>query len=499
METANRKFINIMFDIFGYSFVGILAFLFGLVLQNYNSNGEFFKMILNYAGDVRSVILVIFVQLLLILLFGHAYAKSILLGKEDLEAQDGIDVCAIVGHWLETIIVIIAVMLVMIQIIWPTFLNRYFWCTILLNSASYVLSFIAYRRLLVKKYYSEEEQNKLMALRASSCYVLFCPAAVMIGFNILSGANICAMLDGSYLCYLCSIVVWLGLFLVYFADNRSRKNVCAWYLLIVIIGSGVISISDFGSLNDRVVLKNFFLAGMVSVFLSIFESWYVVFRQKENSPNALYFRLTLGVVATTPAVVAILFPIQNFNLVYFLSFWVGMSITDYISFVVVFPIVNSSNKKGGNGKYINTKRNVAFARAGCGIATLILLMLDKYFVFMLNWSDSGAYLVSDDALSTIALGMSIFGLILPMVNHKIRNDGTDYWVDTNKKWKMEAYMTLRIILIVIAILISPYLYGFANGDYEKAILSSGAIIVHLIISLLIYWKKISVDADVEGG
>ena len=246
-------------------------------------------------------------------------------------------------------------------------------------------------------------------------------------------------------------------------------------------------------MNVHLVLKNFFLAAMVAVFLSIFESWYVVFRQKANSPNTLYYRITLGVVAATPAVVAILFPIQNFNIIYYLSFWIGISITDYISFVVVFPFVNGEqSKKTDSPEYISTKRNVAIARACCGIATLIFLMLDKYFPFMPAWNDSGPQLVSDDVVSMVSLLASILGIGVPLFNHKNRNDGSEYWLDSNKHWKIEAYMTLRIILIFIAIIFSSYLYGLIDGDYVKAKFSSGAIMLHLFASMLIFWKSTQV-------
>ena len=513
----NRKFINIMFDIFGYSFVGILSFAFGLVLQNYNSGGDFFKLIWNYTGNVRQVILVIALQLFLILIFGHAYARSILLNNELLKSQDGIDPCSIIGHWLETIIVIVAVMLVILQVVFPDLFNKYFWCTIGTNAGAYILSFLAYRRLRVKKTNSErDDDKKLLELKESSHYVLFCPAVVMIGLNILTGANICVMLEGNYLCYICNIVVSIGLGIVYFVKRYANKYFWAVCILIV-LGIGIVSISDFGSMSDRLVLKNFFLATMVSVFLSIFESWYVVFRQKANSSNTLYYRITLGVVAAAPAVVAILFPIQDFNIIYYLTFWIGISVTDYISFVVVFPFVNDKQNKKEDGseevsseevsseevssedKYISAKRKVAIARACCGIATLIFLMLDKYFPFMPAWKDSGAQLVSDDVVSMVSLLASILGIVVPLFSHKKRNDGTEYWLDTNKHWRIEAYMTFRIILIFIAIIFSSYLYDLADGDFIKAKLSSGAIMLHLIVSMLIFWKSTQVHSYGKGN
>lgn len=481
--SSNRKFINTMFDIFGYSFVGVLAFLFGLVLQNYNSNGKFFEMIWSYSNNARHVILVIIVQLLLILLFGHAYAKSVLFGKADLGAEDGIDACAIVGHWLETIIVIVAVFLGVTQIIYPTFFDQYFWCTILFNSTSYILSFFAYRRLLVKKADSHEENKRLDALRTSSRYVLFCPAMLMIGFNILSGANICAMLDGSIICYVCSFIIFIGLLIIYTASSDSMKCIFVCGLLVV-VGFGIASLVSWENRNNNIVLKNFFLASMVSVYLSIFESWYVVFRQKENSPDALYFRLTLGVVSVMPVVATMLFPIQNFNFIYFISSLVGMFITDYISFLVVFPVVNRVRKSGDK-----TKRNIAIARACCGIATLILLMLDKYIVFIPEWYDTDAELISKDVVSVLSLFVALISLVFPYIQYKLKKDKSEYFRDSNGRWQPARFMLLRFTLFFIAILFSDYIYGFVGGDLVKSKLSSIAILIYLFFSLFIFWKS----------
>ena len=484
MSLTNRKYINILFDIFGYSFVGVLAFIFGLVLQNYNSKDAFWGMIWSYSGIVRRVMLVIIIQTLLIFLFGHAYAKSILFGKETVDEKDGMDACGTVGHWLETIIAIVAVILVILQILWPTLLDLYFWVTVMLNSASYVSSFFAYRRLRVRKVENDGEKKKLEDLRSSSRYVLFCPAAIMIGFNIMSGANLCAMLEGNTLCYVFSSIFVIALQPIYYANRKYLKYVSVC-LLFAVVGVGLASVFMTIEEHNSIVLKNCFLACMVSVFLSIFESWYVVFRQKERNPDVFYFRLTLGVVAVAPAVVALLFPIQNFNFVYFISFWIGMGITDYISFLVIFPLLNEAPSKKSR-----KKRFIAFARAFCGIATLILLILDKYITKIPVWYDTGAQLISDDSVSVLSFVVSVIGFVVPFINNRKGQSGNStFFRDSTGNWTVVGYMSLRFLFFGGAIIVSNLLYGFANGEVVKARLSSCGILVYLFFSLWLCWKS----------
>ena len=289
--STNKKFINILFDIFGYSFVGILAYFFGIVLQNYNSgNDRLLSSVINYSSEGCQIVLIIIVQIVLILFFGHAYATIVLSDdpKSD-DAKNKTDICNIVGHWIETIFVSVIVFIALFQVVSPSQLSIYFWLTLLSTVIIYILNLVAYR-IKLKKHPDYKKTAK---------YALFCPALLMIGVNIYLGSNITAFLNGNFFSFLPLIMFFVLYLAIYLIDGKNI-NIVYFLFIICTLATGFFAISSSLSESVKLVLKNLFLSIVVTVFLSIFESWYVSFRQLKEDTKKSYAKVSSFVIILMP-------------------------------------------------------------------------------------------------------------------------------------------------------------------------------------------------------
>lgn len=477
----NKKFVNTTFDIFGYSFVGILAYCFGLVLQNYNSRGGIIVAIKDYAQDARCIIFILLTQVLVILLFGHAYATNVLIEKQDLQTGTGIDVFGVVGHWIETLIICILAFLLFIQIIKPILFTKYFWFTILAILTIYILSFFAYRRLKSDGYSYGKNTAR---------YTLVCPALLMIGVNIYSGANILAFLEGSLISFVPMGLFFLCLLCLYIIDDKHLKIL---YVAcpVIIVSTGILSVNTKLPYATRLVAKNFFLAIMVTIFLSIFESWYVAFRQMQNSTRKVYMKVSAFVVAAMPAIVFFLYPYQDFNIIYIVAFFIGMCITDYVSFVIVLPMIN-----GEKSMETNTKRDIAILRAFCGITTLVCLMMDKYIIINPMWKNNEKYeemlKITPIVISVIALIISYFDIRAKAEKHiTIAEMWGKIWKKSSGKLCITNFFTFRLIVYVAVWFINSGISGFLESDLSKDRLSSYGVFLFFIetVVILVLYEK----------
>lgn len=471
--TGDRRFLKTALDIFGYSFVGALAYCFGLFLQNYNSKGSFYANITDGSLNTHHIIICVIIQFLLILLFGHAYAYVILFKPG---TEENIEVFDIIGHWIETVFICVISFLVLCQIMWPQLLSINFWCTIVANILIYALSFVAYRSLK-----SEKGEFK----RGAARYTLVCPALLMIGVNIYSGADILSLLTGNIISFIPMGLFFFALLLLYVCKGGMLKWVYMVFTVLC-IGAGVASINTGLSSDGQLTMKNLFLAVMASIFLSIFESWYVAFRQMQNSSKELFTKVSAFIVTLMPPLVFFLYPIQDFNFIYYFTVCIGMFIADYVSFLKVFPIIMKEGSIDERGK-----RNIAILRAICGIATLVFLIADKYIVFNPSWNEirenSNVLDILSLIVSVICLIFSYFGISKAQggkltLGEFIKKASKD----TNGNLKMASYIIIRMIVFVFAAATYTFLSGFLNGDISKSKLSSLGIFIFTIETFALY-------------
>lgn len=465
----NRKFAALIFDIFGYSFVGVLAYLFGLVLQNYNVGNGLIKALVDFDHNARDIVMAMLIQVLLIFLFGHAYATAFLINSESYPIENGVNVCGTVGHWLETIFIGIVTFIIIDCILGLEILSWGFRILFVVITISYVFSSFLYR-----SYKSKKDSKQSPRARHSLVY----PTLLMICFNIYVGANILSLLKGEGVYYIPIGVILVFLTWLWFVKDKDIA-ILSTFSIIVIIVSGLMAILKIVPADLQLAMKNFFLAIMVSVFLSIFESWYITIRQMKNADKRVYMRVSMITVALMPPLVFILYPIQQFNFCYCLTFWLGMLITDYFAFYVILPITNREKKLDDK-----QARRIAIVRALLGVFTLIFLIGDKYITYMPNWENTESYI--NIFFSAITIAVMLTEIIINFKNFKSEDEGKTFkkWVEGHKgKWG--EYMMIRYVASFAAILWRVLFYGFINVDEIKAKLSSAFFCLFIFLTAFI--------------
>lgn len=466
----NKKFVTLIFDIFGYSFVGILAYLFGLVLQNYNTGNKFLEDLARFNNNARDIIMAMVIQVLLILLFGHAYATAFLINNQSYPIENGVNVCSIVGHWLETVFVGIIVFVILDQILRLGILSVGFWIIFLSVALVYIFSSFFYRTL---------KNNEDSGQKTKARYILVCPTLLMICFNIYIGANILTLLEGEWVYYIPIALIFACLIWLYHVKDKYLLILSA-VSGIIIISSGIMAILKTIPANVQLAMKNLFLAIMVSIFLSIFESWYITFRQMRHDNRRIYMRVSMLIVALMPPIVFFLYPIQHFNFCYCLTFWIGMFFTDCIAFYLILPLISTEETIDDH-----KKRKIAIYRAGLGILTLIFLIMDKYVTYMPEWENT-EYDIST-FLSFITLLITPLETLVVFFDFKKgESSGKTFkdWLDSCRG-KTSEYMLIRGIASIFLIICRFLFYGFMNIDDTKAKLSSSFFCVFMFLSSLL--------------
>ncbi len=373
--SSNKKFITTIFDIFGYSLIGIMAYCFGLILQNYNEHGKLLVQLTIYGDLTSSIFLLICFQFLFTCLFGFSYAKVFFYKAEANIKNDNSEnfkeIFKITGNWIE---VILFCLMIATFVYWINNPNRNikptFWYATVFSGTPYIISSMVYRiksKGMKNKKGKKNTQNRLKETK----YVLVCPAILMIGVNIYLGSSILSLLKGDVIYYYPMII--FSLFFVAFYISKKPKNDTILYIMfsIILIIVGILSYNKYLSLPSR----NMFLSIMTSIFMAIFESWYIAFRQLEGVKNRNFVKVTSYIVTSAPLIVFALYPIQDFGIIYFISFWLGMIVTQFLWFFYIYP--NAKSMKPN--KNLQLRKNTGILRATLGILVLVFLALDKHF------------------------------------------------------------------------------------------------------------------------
>lgn len=132
MNVSKRRH-TIIYDIFGYSVIGIIAFAFGIFLQNYNSKNDLFNQL--HSALSPSLILLFVFHILFICLFGFSYAvvifhrskQGLKQSNQALEEYRQEVLYNNVGKWIEIIIVVLFISVGVIWVFDHSIVSRHFW------------------------------------------------------------------------------------------------------------------------------------------------------------------------------------------------------------------------------------------------------------------------------------------------------------------------------------------------------------------------------------
>lgn len=493
---SKNKFVTTIYDIFGYSIIGIIAFGFGLLLQNYNSQNDLFKQFIQYSRFSSLLILLIAFHCLLICLFGFSYAVVIFHRAEQndpsLEGDRQGELYNNTGKWIE---IILAALFISVMVTWvldPSAISLPFWGYLLCSGLLFILPSVHYRVKAISV--DSEGVPQTANWTKQTKYVLICPAILMIGVNIYLGACILELLRGNVLYYL-PIAIFFLFFLAFFSVNKPLR-----VIVLIIIFSVVLSIVGFFSFSGLMSMpfKNMFLAIMVSIFLSIFECWYIAFRQLKDAPNKRYITVTSYIITFTPAVVITLYPVQDFNIIYIFTFFGGMLATQLLWFFKILPRVSDNDISSRDKNRL--RKQLGILRAIFGILVLLFLMLDK----QIGKQVTNSLIRKQNFASINILGVfTLFGSISPLIDFVVQllkgETKKDTFFKRIKYGEPRAFLQLRLLSYIFPIGLMIIMDHFGDLNIMKRDISWFLMFIFSIIdfAILIYYSSKQKEREIS--
>lgn len=492
--SSKNKFAATIYDIFGYSFIGIIAFGFGLLLQNYDSQSELFNQFMQYSRFTSSLILLIAFHCLFICLFGFSYAVVIFYRAEQKASGSQRDeqgeVYNIAGKWIEIILVALFISVVVVWILDPSAMSLYFWGYLFCSGLIFIFPSAHYRIKEINVNSGDVPQT--VDWTKQTKYVLICPAILMIGVNIYLGSSILELLRGNIIYYVPMVV--LGLFFIaFFSANKPSST-----KTLIIVFSVILLIAGFTSFIDSVSMpsRNAFLAIMVSIFMSIFECWYIAFRQLKDVPNKKYITVTSYIVTFTPAVVIALYPLQDFNIIYVITFFIGMVITQLLWFFKILPAI--SDKNTSPEEHDRLRKHYGTLRAILGLLVLVFLMLDK----QIGKQTAGLLIRKRNFTGISILSIAtVLGPITPFIDYLLKvqkhEPKGDTFFNRIKYHDTRAFLQLRLVSYVLPIALLATMDHFADLDLIKRDISWVLMALFIIIDIILLFYHSSKQREVE--
>lgn len=471
--SKKRMKISVIFDVLGYSLIGILSYIFGLFLQDYNlGNHYIFEAVKSFSSYGQLIIATMLFQIVLILSFGKIYASSILCINTKTIPYKIFNICIWILSFILTLV------LFFLKYIYDgSFILFSFNVTILVGI--YLLNYLIYKIKL------NNEKNK--HLKKTSRYVLVCPAILMVGVNIYYGSSIYDFIEGNNYNICIGVVFLLFFIFMYFFDSNKLLPYVLFVSVFLTIGLLALPTNSF--FTDIILpMKNIFLAIAVAIFLSIFESWYIIFRQLNNIESDAHIKVTGWLITCMPPVVFLLFPIQDFNLIYIVTFCIGMMYADIKWIFYILPYVNL-NDNISQDDFVVKKKNIAISRAVCGIFTLVFLMLDKYYGMSVPiWNEKYSIYNAGNLLTVVSIIISIVPMLWSTIKENVNLSKESLRKMFNKD--INKFIFFRYLLYAVIPFVGHGLYGYLKADEPKSYFSINAMFVYMIVELLLILFKV---------
>ncbi len=362
-----------LLDIFGYGLIGITSYCFGLVLNWHNLKNDIygilgvishdkslvFSLIEDFKlSNISNALLVVLVfQFLFICLFSHSYANAYLIqNKKKYINHLKLSVYSTIGKWLEVVLLVLAIVVIAI-----TRINGSGFVLleiVLANGALFIGSAIRYRIGT-----TAPDENR---------FILVCPALLMIGVNVLSGASIDMLFTQQSIAVL-GIVPYIFVFLIMYYKGSEKTSKIRYYVSIAVLF--IVGLSSY-IIKDAVLkttMLNVFLGAVLSIYMAIFESWYIPFRQlagRMNPKDQPYVYAVDKLLFFFPAVIILLYPFQQFGTIYLKTSMYATCLAIFIWNRIIYPSI------GTELSWLK-QTLISVTRALLGIGTLACLIWDK--------------------------------------------------------------------------------------------------------------------------
>ncbi len=400
-KEKTKSFFASLVRVSGYAFVGIISIIYGLSKQNIDVvNNHFYAHIPKYLYTY-DVLFEVVMQILATSMFCVLFSRIYLYNKNIIKGKRLYTWSPKFGIGLISISLLVYGMLIYKGMSPNPF------CAIiatLVNVGPIVFSIWVYlykekEKKPQNKKDDEDSQKKEEGKNPhiyAARYTLVAPALLVIGYNIFVSTGMFSFYYalathdyGKIALYSITRLLFLTFFTMLLLKNKKvLKNYYAIFAAILfLIGIVGLFLLRQGGLREYAnVLLNLFLAVMTSIFMSIFESWYLYATLYEKNSKWKYtpviiktakdsiIRTANWVVSLLPAFVFLLFPFQIFNYIYLLTVGLGLTVINLVWFNVILPDFDKISKS----EKINNKK-MSIGRGVAGLATLIFLTLDHFW------------------------------------------------------------------------------------------------------------------------
>lgn len=416
LKNYSLECIKLLFQIFGYSLVGIVSILYGLTKQNIDVKNELFSSLYPNNQYIFNVGFVVLVQISLTLCFGYKFAKIYFYSEKQSENIDAF--YKVAKFFIISLIAAFCIVYFFISIKRGSYFNLLLSLIISLFNIAPIIYCIAFYNGVFGQNKKHLKRQKKEYNKIESRYLLVIPSLLVIALNIFTGSTVYSLykslISKEYLKSILYVLPMIVFFLFFTVLQIKKKPIIKLYYIIssiFLLGCGITGLLLLNNENYVYISQiclNLFLAIMTSIFLSIFESWYIYFRIYNNSITSKnhhehscdsevienssmqiinivsqskksLIRTASWIISLLPVIVFLLFPFQIFNYIYIFSFCIGLTFVNVVWFTNILP-----NYDGVILENKLKKKGISRLRAWLGFFTMLFLFLDQN---LLDWLD----------------------------------------------------------------------------------------------------------------
>lgn len=474
-----KKVIGVFWNVFGYAFVGFISLIYGLILQIHNYEIRFKELFWNENDFMIFYIVIMIIMILLNLLFSHAYATlyvNVYAGEGEKQAN----IYVTLGHWLETVILII-VIAYLIPAIVRCKASLYVLIMVVVLCGHWCVCTGYYRTYLMvnkRKYIEDKSQSPMYD---TIKYKLIIPAMLMIASNIYMASCIGEMWDGKLeyvgLMVLLDVFI-LGYTIVDFILDKSGVSITikselmpifVFFALLVCAEAVNLYVAQHEKIGFfDTPMRSLFLASFVAVYLAMFEGWFVIKGVNSISDRVIKQGINL-ILVYMPAIVCCLFPFQDFELIYFIFFLIGHNYARWYW-------LNSQNISK------NKCKNLAFMRAVLGTITLIVLIIDKKHPIYVD--DVLGNLINTETVGSATIALTLLEIILCIV--------------PLRRFSLKKIKRSVLTYFLTVIFLAMVMYVGKSAPIERIFLSITGMLVFIIFECYIFNSNIEKEGEKKG-
>lgn len=438
-----------LIDSTGYSLVGTISFIFGIIWAlsykaDYTDN------------DLYNYFAILIITFPIMISFCYSYSYAISANLNEYEEITYLK-CKLFLYFL----IFIAFILFILSNIFTSFFNikllviyvgLYYIC---FNFSAYL-----YHKFLVQ----------IKSVKAT----LIFPSFMLIAFNIYSGSSLPLIKNGNVMAFIPYILFLLFIpIYIYLVKKKIKRFYTVAICSLIIYTIIILIIKSF--IKDNIILQisfTTFLSVFTALYLLNLEGWYRFYKMQKFLAEKVrnrHIKLLTWIPIIFTFIVFICFPFQNFNFIYLFGFVVGNTLVK-----IIWLIIYKNN--------ISDFKLIKWARSILGIGALLILILDSLY--------GNRYLPKltfDNQFNNATLIISVSSLIisiLAFINNKkeklnnilgkIFNDKLSYALSVE-------IIILFTIFLIFLVTKESFIYLEA-----KVLYNIQAMAIYIILSVILY-------------